>query len=60
MLLNRWNNERFVWDPGMVEGEEDHTEEGCRLAVGIGLKLPVDVDDERGADCGEQAGLQTR
>jgi hypothetical protein len=58
--LNRWNGERFIRDRRMVEGKEDRTEEGCRLVVGIRLKLRIDIDDERRADCREQAGLQTR
>jgi hypothetical protein len=60
MLLNRRNCGRFVWDRGVVEGEEDRTEEGCRLVTGIGLKFRIDIDDERGADCREEAGLQTK
>jgi hypothetical protein len=42
----------------MVEGDEDCTEEGCRLITGIWLELRVDVDDESRADCREQTGLE--
>ena len=42
----------------MVESEEDGTEEGGGLFVGIGLEIRMDVDDEGGADCREQAGLR--
>ena len=42
---------------GLVEGEEDGTEEGGGLFVGIRLEIRMDVDDEGGADGREQAGL---
>ena len=44
----------------MVESEEDCTEEGGGLLVGIGLEIRMDVDDKGGADCREQAGLEER
>ena len=37
----------------MVESEEDGTQKGRRLVVGIGLKLRADSDDESRADCRE-------
>ena len=50
----------FVRDGRLVEGKKDRTEEGCGLLVRIGLKPRVDVDDEGGADGGEQTRLQER
>ena len=41
----------------LVESEEDGSEKGGRLLVGIGLEIQMDVDDEDGADSREQAGL---
>ena len=52
------NGVGFIWDCGMIEGEEDSTEKGCRLITGIWLKLFIDVDDESRANCGEQTRLQ--
>ena len=43
--LGRRNGEGFVWDCGMVEGEEDRKKESRRLAVGIGLKFGINIDD---------------
>ena len=57
-LLDKWDSGGFVWDRGVVEGEEDCTKEGCGLVVGIGLKLRVNIDDESGTDSREQAGLR--
>ena len=34
ILLDRRNGGGFVWDCGLVEGEEDGAEEGCRLVIG--------------------------
>ena len=42
----------------MIEGEEDSTQEGCRLITGVRLKLFIDVDDESRANGREQARLQ--
>jgi len=55
--LDRWDGRSFVWDGRLVEGEKDRTEEGCGLLVRIGLETRVDVDDEGGADGGEQTCL---
>jgi hypothetical protein len=57
-LLGGWNGGGFVRDGGLVEGEKDCAEEGCRLLVRIGLELRVDVDDEGGTDGGEQTRLR--
>jgi len=56
-LLNGWDGGGLTGDDGLVEGEEDGTEEGRRLLVGIGLEARVDVDDESGADGREQTCL---
>ena len=53
IFLGGWNSSGFVWDGGLVEGEEDRTEESCGLLIWIGLETRVDVDDERRADGGE-------
>jgi hypothetical protein len=42
-----------------IEAEEDCTEVGFGPFVGIWLELRLDVDDEGGADRGEQTGLRT-
>ena len=49
----------FVRSDGWVEAEEDCAEVGLRLFVGIRLEVGLDVDDEGGADGGEQTGLRT-
>jgi len=59
-LWDRWDGGSFVRDGRLVEGEEDCTEDGCGLLVRIGLEPRVDVDDEGGADSGEQTRLQER
>ena len=48
-----WNGRDFVRYGGLVEGEEDRTEEGCGLFIGILLETRLDIDDEGGADGGE-------
>ena len=45
-------------DGGLIESEENCTEEGGRLLVRIGLEVRMDVDDEGGADGREQTDLQ--
>ena len=52
-FLDRRNDGSFVRNSGLVEGEEDRTEEGCGLGVRIGFELGLDVDDEGRADRGE-------
>jgi len=59
-LLDGWDGGGFVWDGRLVEGEEDCTEDGCRLLVRIGLETRVDIDDEGGTDGGEQTRLGGR
>jgi hypothetical protein len=44
----------------LVEGEKDRTEVGFGPFGRIRLEVRLDVDDEGGADCGEQTGLRTR
>ena len=58
VLLGDWNGGGFVWDCGMIEGEENGTEESCGFIAGVRLELFVDVDDENRANCREQARLQ--
>ena len=58
MLLDGCNGAGFVWDCGIVEGEEDSMEESCGLITGIWLKLLIDVDDESCANSREKAHLQ--
>ena len=59
-LLDGWDRGGFIRDSRLVESEEDRTEEGCRLVVGIGLEPRVNVDDKGGADGGEQTRLRER
>ena len=47
----------FVRSDGSIEAEENHTEVCFGSFGGIWLELGLDVDDEGGADCGEQTGL---
>ena len=56
-FLNGWNDGGLTGDGRLIESEEDGTEEGRRLLVGIGLEVRVDVDDESGADSREQTRL---
>jgi len=56
-LFDGWDGGGFVRDGRLVEGEEDCTEDGCRLLVWIGLEPRMDVDDEGGTDGGEQTRL---
>ena len=59
--MPHWRNNRvFASNNGSVEAEEDCTEVGIGPFVGIWLEVGLDVDDESGADCREQAGLGTR
>ena len=58
VLLNGQNGGGFVWDCGLVEGEEDGAEEGHGLVVGVGLEFGMDVDDEGRADGREQTRLR--
>ena len=56
--LSGWNSGDFVWDSGLVEGEEDRAQEGSRLIIRVGLEFRVDVDDEGGTDGREQTRLR--
>jgi len=58
IFLNRRGGRGITRDGGLVESEENGTEEGGGLFVRIGLEVGVDVDDEGGADGREQTGLQ--
>ena len=51
------NTGGFVQNGGSIEGE-DRTKGSGGLIVWVGLGVRVGVDDERGADSGEQAGLR--
>ena len=55
--MNRWNGGDLTGDGGLIESDEDGTEEGRRLLVGIGLEVRMDIDDEGGADGREQTRL---
>jgi hypothetical protein len=55
--MDRWDGGDLTGDGGLIESEEDNTEEGRRLLVRIRLEVRMDTDDESGADCGEQTGL---
>jgi len=54
IFLGRWNG----GGGRLVEAENKCAEEGGGLLVGIGLEVRMDVDDEGGADGGEQTSLQ--
>ena len=54
----RWDGRGLTRDGGLIESEENCAEEGGRLLVRIGLEVGMDIDDEGGADGGEQTGLQ--
>ena len=56
-FLNRWDGRSLIGDGGLIEGEEDGTEEGSRLLVGVGLEVRMDIDDKRRADGREQTRL---
>jgi len=58
IFLNRRNGGRITRDGGLVESEENGAEEGGGLLVRIGSEVGMDIDDEGGADGGEQTGLQ--
>ena len=58
IFLDKWDGRGLTRDGGLIESEEDCTEEGGRLLVRIGLEVGMDVDDEGGADGREQTGLQ--
>jgi len=55
--LGRWDGGSVTGDGGLIESEEDGSEEGSGLFVGIELKVRMDVDDEGGADGREQTSL---
>ena len=57
-FLDRWNDGGLTGDGGVIEREEDNSEEGRRLFVRVGLEVRMDVDDKGGADSGGQTGLQ--
>ena len=48
----------FIWRDGSVEAEENRSEVGFGPFIGVWLEIRLDVDDEGGADRGEQAGLR--
>jgi len=55
--LNGWNGGGLTGDGGLIESEEDGTEEDSGLLVWIGLEVRMGIDDESGADGREQTGL---
>ena len=58
--LGGWNGGCFVWDGGLVEGEEDCAEEYCGLVIWVGLEARVDINDEGGTDGRGQTRLRER
>ena len=58
IFLGKWDGRGLTRDGGLIESEEDRAEEGGGLLVRIGLEVRMDVDDECGADGGEQTGLE--
>ena len=52
-LLDTWNGGDLTGNGGLVESEEDGTEEGRRLLVWIGFEERMDIEDESGADDGK-------
>jgi hypothetical protein len=50
----------FTGNNGSVEAKENGAEIGFGPFGGIGLKVGLDIDDEGGADRGEQTSLRTR
>ena len=56
-VLDGWNNGGLTGDGGLIESEEDLTEEGGRLFVRVGLEVGMDIDDKSGADGREQTRL---
>ena len=46
--MERWG---LTQDSGLIESEEDGAKEGCSLLIGIGLEIPIDIDNESRADC---------
>jgi len=49
-LLDGWNGGGLTGNGGLIEGEEDGTEDGSGLFIWIGLEVRMDVDDKRRAD----------
>ena len=58
VLLDRRDDGGFVWDYGMVKGEEDCAKERHGLVVWVRLELGINVDNEGRADCREQTRLR--
>ena len=51
------NGRFFVWNEGSVEAEKNRSEVRFRPVAGVGFEFRLDIEDEGGADRGEQAGL---
>lgn len=49
----------FVWRNGSIEAEEDSSEVGFWLFVGVWLELGLDVSGKSGADGGKQTSQRT-
>ena len=56
-FLNGWNSGSLTQDGRLVESEEDDMKESGGLLAQIGLEVGMDIDDESGADGGEQTCL---
>ena len=55
---NGWNGGSLAGNGGLVEGEEDCTEEGDGLLVGIRLEVRMNIDGKGGADGRKQTSLR--
>ena len=60
VFLERRGGGVFARDDGLVESEEDGTEERGGLLVRVGLQLRLDIEDECRADGREQTSLRGR
>src|SRR5258708_6626678 len=52
-----WESWNVVPEGSVVDFVNKNAEEGGGLVTEVGLKLRVDLDDERGGDGGKQTGL---
>jgi len=44
--MDERNGEDFAWGSGLIQSEEDCSEESCRLFVRIGFGLRLDIEYE--------------
>jgi len=55
-----WEGWRVIPEGGVIDLINENTEEGSSLVVWVRLEVRVDLDDECGADSGEQTSLLPR